>query len=708
MADEKNYTVNFSEIDNLNATVFLSRSSGSEAQGIEYQLEGELPDMSTPDFNERFKFICYFAAGGMGQVGKAKDMTFDRVVAVKTLKDKHRDDPRVVKAFIEECRLNAQLDHPSIVPVYSMGKRDDGGWEVMMKLINGSSLGVFIKKAREGYGDKKISFRQEQYALFSRLEYFLKICEVIDYCHSRKIVHGDLKPDNIMMGQFGEVYVMDWGCARYMNSTPEHVSGTPNYLPPEFIKHRKVTVLIDVYALGMVLFELATLLRSKSSTSSVTAASTRHNVHEPEIWHFQPGMKVSPALKAIINKATNIDPVERYQSVNELAMDVRHFIYNEEVSSYPDNWFRRGVRVMYNNRLKTVLVIASCFIVMAALLFFSYYRANQEKQELDRSMMQRGKLQVYTDDLAVMLRRKIFLAHSQILLFADNLVEFTRFHNPDKSVKYYTNEDYKNPATSPPGMTRVSYYPNPINLENMVRFPSAMPPRVELMDGNQFVYICRKVIGAEFDSQEISKVEQGQILTDANVIQRLFVCWENKEGYSYPGAYDNPRTEAYSIRWNSPDNYSDTKRISWSLPYLGNSGFYRIICRHPLFTYKGEYLGMAAMEMRFEKLLDPLLKARAKDPAHKFYFINERGRLVVYITATEVMLPDSDGNFPDGVKASDILAASDRLNANNFQQFVTKVGDRNHFVSGAKIDIIESTLVLAMDAVEMKHHQHND
>ena len=111
----------------MDVTVVLENKEKSEAF---FPDSGALPENRDPSFAERFQFICSFASGGVGEVSKAKDTLFDRVVAVKTLNAKFRDDPGAVRAFIEECRLNARLDHPSIVPVYAMAQGENSSHRI--------------------------------------------------------------------------------------------------------------------------------------------------------------------------------------------------------------------------------------------------------------------------------------------------------------------------------------------------------------------------------------------------------------------------------------------------------------------------------------------------------------------------------------------------------------------------------------------------
>ncbi len=697
--------------DDIERTTELLERLPEETGDIEYLLGDENFEAECPDFRSRFKFICYFAAGGMGQVGKARDLTFDRVVAVKSLKEKYRNNPSAIKAFLEECRLNAQLDHPSIVPVYAMGKNQSGSWEVMMKMINGVSLAAFIKTTREAYAAKKATSREEQHAMFSRLEYFLKICEVIDYCHSRKIIHGDLKPENIMMGQYGEVYVMDWGCARYDGAVPERLTGTPNYLPPEFIKNRKVSVQLDIYSLGMLLFELVTLQRSRGDNSgskhSGTGATTRQNIHQPEQWHFQDNIPVKPAMKAIINKATAIDPGDRYRSVTELANDVRHFIFNEEVSAYPDNWFRGSMRTIFANPVKSLLVVGFCFALLAGLLAYSYHESSMLKQKNTIAMMQRAEFQRYTNELASAVEKNFFTTQALLMLYADNMVEQIRNLSKQK-VSFYSNEQYSKPETSPPDIQKSTLYEHPVTVRNIVTYPAggkSIKPYLNFEE-QEFIHICRKTVSTDFDTQDVTTAIFGRILTSYSMLNRLFVFDQNGTGYSFPGTYDQPGTPQYTERWLSADNQTRDRQIKWGFPYAEKSGVYRIIVRFPMFNRNEEYTGMAGFELRCEQVLEPLAKAYVDDPTHGLYFVDTRGGIPIRLVGKGLIMPDKNDQYEDGIRGAEILRLAERLKGNGFHQFEVIIGGKNCLVSGAKIGIINGILISLTDCEDLDKHYH--
>ena len=704
------------DTDEIDATVVLA---GNARQNTTRTEPAEESRAEVPESSRQFRFLCNFAAGGVGCVGKARDLFFDRIVAVKSLNEKFRDDPRAIEAFLEECRLNARLDHPSIVPVYAMGKDSAGHWEVMMKLINGTSLAQFIKAAREAYLHKQVSSRQEQHALISRLEYFLKVCEVVSYSHSQGIMHGDIKPGNIMMGEFGEVYLMDWGSAQALDTVPEHLSGTPNYLPPEFLRDRRTTPQVDIFSLGMVLFEIVTLRRSSSGNVSeegsappgTSATVTRSDIRDSDSYrHYLPELKISNTVKAIIYKAIHPDPAQRYASVSALASDVRHFIYDEEVSAAPDGPVRKFSRVVYRNRIKSLLILGALFALLGLWLFYSYYRASEQEQLRSRALAQHLKFQSYTDQLAAAVEKKFLLAQAQLLLFADNLIE--DMAEPYRSTSaFYDNDRFRSAETSPPGMQSSDYYPNPVNLRYMVRIPAEHPSavRLELLGAKQYVEICNKIIRYDLSSHNINMPtrEIHQLLFSAqNQVQRLFVAWADGVRYSYPGTYEDPASSAFSQCWSKLKETAGSQAITWSKPYRGVLDRHRINCRYPLYTTAKEFLGIAGLELRLEETFEPLVRAHRADPVHELYFVGRHNQ-VVAITGDGLFLANEDGRLPGGPPVQPLVRFANRLRRNRYQQFEADFNGKHYYVSGAPIQTVGGTLVQMIEENAFRTHRHH-
>lgn len=140
---------------------------------------------------------------------------------------------------------------------------------------------------------------------------------------------------------------------------------------------------------------------------------------------------------------------------------------------------RKLFRIVYRNRIRTLLVLGALFAFLGGWLFYSYYRASEQERIHTRALTQQLRFQSYTDRQAAAVEKKFLLAQTQLLLFSDNLIEeMARPHEADAA--FYDNEQYKSPETSPPGMQDSEYYPNPVNLRHMVRIPAERPEAVRL------------------------------------------------------------------------------------------------------------------------------------------------------------------------------------------------------------------------------------
>ncbi len=234
---------------------------------------------------KRYDVGRVIAEGGMGEVRLAEDKYIGREVALKMMLPEAQQDPSLRLRFEREARIQGQLEHPSVVPVYDLGTGRDGSVCFSMKRVRGLTLEQIIEQLRQG--DPAVA---ETYSTHRLLLAFSTACLAIEYAHQHNVVHRDLKPSNIILGQFGEVYVLDWGVAKVLGPTADpflvtgesddeedgteadeadgHVAtaagtllGTPGYMSPEQVSAALETIdtRSDVYALGAVLFELLTL-----------------------------------------------------------------------------------------------------------------------------------------------------------------------------------------------------------------------------------------------------------------------------------------------------------------------------------------------------------------------------------------------------------------------------------------------------------------
>jgi eukaryotic-like serine/threonine-protein kinase len=276
-----------------------------------------------PALDARYEITGVAGRGGMGTVYVARDHVLNRDVAVKVLDVADHEGSRAAR-LTREAHILARLDHPAIVPVHDAGILEDGRAFYAMKLVQGRRLDDVI-------GDRG--------PLASRLSVFNRILDAVAFAHAHGVVHRDLKPDNVMTGAFGEVYVMDWGVAQdgAADSDPA-VVGTPGFMPPEQALARGVDARADIYALGALLELIA-------------------------------AEDAPPALGAIAEKARHQDADRRYQSVDALAADVARFQAQERVEAYRESAVERLVRVYRRYEAPILLIVAYIFMRFVVLMW---------------------------------------------------------------------------------------------------------------------------------------------------------------------------------------------------------------------------------------------------------------------------------------------------------------------------------------------------
>ncbi len=355
------------------------------------------------------------ATGGMGAIIQAKDRNLERTVAMKIMLNSSGATEAAIYNFIAEAKITGQLEHPNIVPLHDMGVAADGTIYYTMKLIEGTSLREILQKIRDGDQETVM-----HYPLSRLLEIFQKVCDGIAYAHSRRVVHRDLKPDNVMVGAFGEVLVLDWGIAKVLRDTPTHeetaagqegigempdagggefatmvgqVKGTPNYMAPEQAEGRvnDIDERTDIYALGGILYTILTLyppivgnnvmeILEKVSSGDITAPTAFNqtqsggkssgNAKSPAppvpilpLPHL-PEAKIPSALSAVAMKAMALKKEDRYQDVDELQGEIRRYLGGFATSA-EDASALTQIKLMLG-RHKKELAIATVFLAIAA------------------------------------------------------------------------------------------------------------------------------------------------------------------------------------------------------------------------------------------------------------------------------------------------------------------------------------------------------
>jgi formylglycine-generating enzyme required for sulfatase activity/serine/threonine protein kinase len=376
----------------------------------------------------RYRFDGELARGGMGAILRVWDQDLNRPLAMKVALDmgplaeptKGADaelptgDPRALARFLEEAQVTSQLDHPGIVPVHELGLDSHGRVYFTMKLVKGVTLRQVFDELAKGTGD---------WTQTRVLGLLLKVCEAMSYAHSKGVIHRDLKPGNIMVGRYGEVYVMDWGLARVMTKeerrdlrldleraglekseltavvstelkrlrelSPDEdlvtmdgtVVGTPCYMPPEqaLADSSSLGPRTDVYSLGAILYHLLTgalpyVPRGKRLSPHVVFMSLIHGP-PPPVHQLAPN--APEELAAICEKAMAHEASGRYVSAVELAADIQAYLEHRPVSARRHT-LREVARLAYERNKPIVLTAAAGLAAFLIAVGVSIWRLSSE------------------------------------------------------------------------------------------------------------------------------------------------------------------------------------------------------------------------------------------------------------------------------------------------------------------------------------------
>lgn len=370
---------------------------------------------------ERYEILGELGRGGMGVVLEVRDLVLQRVLAMKMVRTDRLGAStsglatgRQLARFLEEVRITGQLDHPSIVPVHELGIDIEGHAFFTMSVVRGKTLHEVFEEFERGEGD---------WTWQSLVGVIQRVCDAVAYAHSRHIVHRDLKPANIMVGEFGAVYVMDWGVSKVMATTegesgdfessaseeetrPQslregeterdesrtplltlegEVIGTPAYMAPEQALglSARVDYRVDIYSLGAVLYRL--LAKQSPYLAGSERATSR------EIWtRLLEGPPTSlgeiapraiPELVAICERAMSRSPSERYTKMEDLGADLRAWLDGHVVLAHRTGSWIELVKWARRNRGLASAIAASIVLVITSTWFFGATLAVQSAME---------------------------------------------------------------------------------------------------------------------------------------------------------------------------------------------------------------------------------------------------------------------------------------------------------------------------------------
>jgi serine/threonine-protein kinase len=367
---------------------------GSGQREDPYQTQLPTSDPTSPFV--RFRKVREHAAGNLGVVYVARDEELNREVALKEIKERNADHLHSRAKFLLEAEVTGGLEHPGIVPVYGLGRYSDGRPFYAMRFIRGRSLLEAVNRFHaENAHDTDVSRRS--LALQGLLRRFTDVCNAVAYAHSRGVLHRDLKPDNVMVGRYGETLVVDWGLAKacgvsgqpeLLEIVDEHLPeevlrpstaesaeatqagslvGTPAYMSPEQASGRidLMGPASDIYGLGATLYHV---IVGQPPIQAATLGEALQKVRDGEIPRPRSlAPWLDPGLEAICLQAMAAKPDDRYRSARGLAEDLDRWMAGEAVSAYPEPWTRRAWRWAKRHRMSMLAAASVLLMVMVGL-----------------------------------------------------------------------------------------------------------------------------------------------------------------------------------------------------------------------------------------------------------------------------------------------------------------------------------------------------
>lgn len=343
--------------------------------------------------------------GGIGRVSLAYDETIGRRVAVKELLDEYTlNDPantEVTNTFIHEAKITGKLEHPGVVPVYELGKRNDGQPYYVMRYVKGETLERSLKKCVPT--DTETAFARR----LKLLDILIAVCDTVAYAHAKGVIHRDLKPANIISGNYGETIVLDWGLAQvvedsdntyfyrevlthqrhtFSDHTTSEVMGTPAYMAPEQFQGI-ASKASDVYSLGVILYRILTGNLPYHESLDDIKNQIDSPQSSPSVKQANPNAQ--PELIAICAKAMHKQAEERFADAGELAAELKAFREGRMVNIYA--YSKQELLRRFLNQNKTLMIMVAMLMttIMGGAGFSLYYakQMEQAKTQAEESLV---------------------------------------------------------------------------------------------------------------------------------------------------------------------------------------------------------------------------------------------------------------------------------------------------------------------------------
>ena len=384
----------------------VSHPSYSERPSVLSLLSGGGTSAAATPAQPKYEMSGKLGQGGVGEVLLVQDRDLERSVAMKRLL--HQPGATIsdetLSRFLHEAQTTGQLEHPNIVPVHDVGLDGQGKLYFTLKYVRGVSLRQVIKGREQNTTVEKNGPRfRDAYPARKMIEILIGVCQGVAFAHSKRVIHRDLKPDNVMLGKFGEVLVMDWGLAKNLASKKKDqderetvligspsaeasmtlegsIAGTPAYMAPEQAQGRisELDERTDIYALGAMLYEVLSGHAPYEGGGAMEVLRRVQAGPPPKLTKGAPGFEAVPReLKAICEKAMQREPRQRYQSATAMLQDLEAYLDNRTVSACPDSPLQRAAKWAKRNRRQVGAAVVSAAVVLAVAFgaWFAYRQA---------------------------------------------------------------------------------------------------------------------------------------------------------------------------------------------------------------------------------------------------------------------------------------------------------------------------------------------
>lgn len=350
-----------------------------------------------------------FSVGGMKNIFKVKDKKTDRIIALAELKEEC-GSTEFKGRFIREARITAALQHPNIVPVYDVGVKENGAPYFTMKFLQGETLKKVLRELL-----KANPFYISEFPTNKLIEVYLRVCEAISFAHSCGVIHLDVKPENIVIGKYGQVYVCDWGIAKVLTDHENlntgvaqldadifnditlsgTIKGTPGFMSPEQIDSEfgEKDQQSDIYSLGMLLYSILSFRQPfEGVTSRDVVKATVNGEFVPR--NFAKVWGDTTTLESVFLKAVSVDKSERYESVESLIKDIYAYQRGFTAEAEESSLSKRLFLYIKRHQFRSFFACFTLLLTLLAMFVFSAVRRDASEERKVTLSKEREKIEV--------------------------------------------------------------------------------------------------------------------------------------------------------------------------------------------------------------------------------------------------------------------------------------------------------------------------